>query len=144
MSEEDVNRNYKKKLEHLSNLVKLSLVDKVINHAEQEFLDKYAKYLDVSKDEYHDVLLNPERYQFNIPIKKKERIERLYYLVKLSFSDEEILNDEIDRIKKIALNLGFEENRIDKLIKKAIHLIVNKYEFEKFSNKINKFLKKSS
>jgi len=142
MSEEDKNSNHKKKLEHLSNLVKLSLADKVINHAEQEFLDNYANYLDVSMDEYHDVLLNPEKYQFNIPITKKERIERLFYLVKLSFSDGEILNDEIYRMRKMALNLGFEENRIEKLINKAIHLILNRYEFEKFSKKINKFLKK--
>jgi uncharacterized tellurite resistance protein B-like protein len=144
MSEDntDLNNDHKKKLEHLSDLVMLSMADSNISHGEQIFLDNYANYLGVKKEEYHDVLLNPERYQFNIPVTEKERIEQLYYLVKFSFSDGEILSDEVNRMEKIAMDLGFGKERMDKLIRKAIHLVINKYEFEKFSKKINKFLNK--
>lgn len=140
--EKNINRNQKKKLEHLSNLIKLSLADKVISHREQEFLDSYAKDLGLSKDEYYDVLLNPNKYQFNIEINENERIERLYYMVKLTFSDEQILSDEIILLEKMAITLDFPEERIEKLIKKAIYLVINNYKLEKFSKKIKKFLDK--
>ena len=140
MQEQDINMDRKKKLEHLSNLVKLSLADNVIRHGEQEFLDSYAKELGLSNEEYYDVLLNPDKYQFNIKIDQNERIERLYYLVKLSFSDGEVLSDEIMLLEKIAQSLNFPEEQIEKLIKKAIYLVINNYKFEKFSKKIKKFL----
>jgi hypothetical protein len=144
MSEENtgLDLDYKKKLKHLSDLVMLSLADNIISHGEQLFLDKYANYLGVTKEEYHDVLLNPEKYQYNIPVTEKERIEQLFYLVKFSFSDGEILNDEVTRMEKIALDLGFGKERMDKLIRKAIHLVINNYKLEKFSKKIIKFLNK--
>lgn len=144
MSEDniDLNIDHKKKLEHLSDLVLLSMADNVISHGEQLFLDDYANDLGVTNEEYHNVLLNPEEYQYNIPVTEKERIEQLYYLVKFSFSDGEILTDEVNRMEKIATDLGFGKERMDKLIRKAIHLVINKYELEKFSKKINKFLNK--
>jgi hypothetical protein len=144
MSEENtgLDLDYKKKLKHLSDLVMLSLADNIISHGEQLFLDKYANNLGVTKEEYHDVLLNPEKYQYNIPVTEKERIEQLFYLVKFSFSDGEILNDEVTRMEKIALDLGFGKERMDKLIRKAIHLVINNYKLEKFSKKIIKFLNK--
>jgi hypothetical protein len=144
MSEENtgLDLDYKKKLKHLSDLVMLSLADNIISHGEQLFLDKYANNLGVTKEEYHDVLLNPEKYQYNIPVTEKERIEQLFYLVKFSFSDGEILNDEVTRMEKIALVLGFGKERMDKLIRKAIHLVINNYKLEKFSKKIIKFLNK--
>lgn len=138
----DFNLEYKKKLEHLSDLVILSMADNVISHDEQLFLDDYANYLEITKEEYQNVLLNPERYQYNIPVTEKERIEQLYYLVKFSFSDGEILSVEVTIMEKIALDLGFGKERMDKLIRKAIHLIINNYKIEKFSKKITKFLKK--
>ena len=138
----DFNLEYKKKLEHLSDLVMLSMADNVISHDEQLFLDDYANYLEITKEEYQNVLLNPERYQYNIPVTEKERIEQLYYLVKFSFSDGEILSVEVTIMEKIALDLGFGKERMDKLIRKAIHLIINNYKIEKFSKKITKFLKK--
>lgn len=138
----DFNLEYKKKLEHLSDLVMLSMADNVISHDEQVFLDDYVNYLEITKEEYHDVLLNPERYQYNIPLTEKERIEQLYYLVKFSFSDGEILSVEVSSMEKTALDLGFGKERMDKLIRKAIHLVINNYKIEKFSKKITKFLKK--
>ena len=138
----DFNLEYKKKLEHLSDLVMLSMADNVISHEEQLFLDHYANYLEITKEEYHDVLLNPERYQYNISVTEDERIEQLYYLVKFSFADGEILSVEVSRMEKIALDLGFGKERMDKLIRKAIHLVINNYKIEKFSKKIAKFLKK--
>jgi hypothetical protein len=138
----DFNLEYKKKLEHLSDLVMLSMADNVISHDEQLFLDDYANYLEITKEEYQDVLLNPDRYQYNIPLTEDERIEQLYYLVKFSFSDGEILSVEVTIMEKIALDLGFGKERMDKLIRKAIHLVINNYKIEKFSKKITKFLKK--
>ena len=142
MLERGINWSREKKLEHLSNLVKLALADKVIGHREQVFLDSYAKDLGISKEEYYDVLLNPDKYQFNIGINENERIERLYYLVKLAFSDSQILNDEIILLEKIAQTLNFPKDKIEKLIKKAAYLVINNYKFEKFSKKIKKLLNK--
>lgn len=138
----DLYIDHKKKLEHLSDLVMLSMADNIISHGEQLFLDNHANFLGIKTEEYYDVLLNPEKYQFNIPLTQKERIEQLFYLANFSFSDGEILGDEVSIMEKIAIDLGFDRVRIDKLIRKAVHLAINQYTLEKFSKKIKKFLKK--
>ena len=114
----------KKILDNFSNLITLSLADDTISHEEQNFLDLYAKRLGLTDFEYQNVLLYPEKYQLNLAVNLEQRIEKLYNLIRIIYADHEIIRDEVVWLKRILINLGCSENNIDKVIEKAIHLII--------------------
>jgi uncharacterized tellurite resistance protein B-like protein len=140
-SDLSLSKIHKKKLAHFANIIKLARVDFVINEEEQELLDRLAKQLGIDKQEYKNVLENPDEYPINPPITYDERIERLYNLTDMIFIDGEIIGDEVDLLQRIAIDLGFPTDTIEKISDKAIHLIINNYTIEEFNFKIKEIYK---
>jgi uncharacterized tellurite resistance protein B-like protein len=132
-SDLSLSKAHKKKLAHFANIIKLARVDFVINEEEQELLDRLAKQLGIEKKEYKNVLENPDAYPINPPVTYNERIERLYNLTNMIFIDGEIIGDEVDLLQRIAIDLGFPSDSIEKISDKAIHLIINNYTLEGFN-----------
>jgi len=124
-------------LGHFATIVKLALADNNINHDEQIALDRMAKSLQVSKDEYVAVLNNPEAYPIIPPATQGERLERLYNLTRMVYADHEILGVEVSLLKKVAVDLGFPAAHAAKITEKAIYLIINNYDLEGFMGKVN-------
>ncbi len=135
-SDLSLRKAHKKKLSHFANIIKLARVDFVVNEEEQELLDRLAKQLGIEKQEYKSVLENPEAYPINPPVTYDERIERLYNLTNMIFIDGEIIGDEVDLLQRIAIDLGFPTDTIEKITDKAIHLIINNYDLEEFKSAI--------
>ncbi len=131
-----LSKSHKKKLAHFANIIKLARVDFMINEQEQELLDRLAKQLRIEKQEYKNVLENPDAYPINPPVTYDERIERLYNLTDMIFIDGEIIGDEVDLLQRIAIDLGFPNDTIEKISDKAIHLIINKYSLDEFISAI--------
>ena len=75
---------------HFASIIKIAIVDNVITKEEQKLLDRAAKKLNISDEEYQKILKNPEKYPVNPPIDYEERIARLYTLTKMIFADEKI------------------------------------------------------
>lgn len=140
-SDLSLSKAHKKKLAHFANIIKLARVDFVINEEEKELLDRLAKQLGIEKQEYKNVLKNPEAYPINPPVTYNERIERLYNLTNMIFIDGEIIGDEVDLLQRIAIDLGFPKDTIEKISDKAIHLIINNYTLEEFNFKIKEIHK---
>ncbi len=131
-----LSKAHKQKLAHFANIIKLARVDFVINGDEQELLDRLAKQLGIEKQEYKNVLENPDAYPINPPVTYDERIERLYNLTNMIFIDGEIIGDEVDLLQRIAIDLGFPTDIIEKISDKAIHLIINNYNLDEFKSAI--------
>ena len=140
-SDLSLSRAHKKKLAHFANIIKLARVDFVINEEEQELLDRLAKQLGIEEQEYKNVLENPEAYPINPPVTYDERIERLYNLTNMIFIDGEIIGDEVDLLQRIAIDLGFPIDIIEKISDKAIHLIINNYNLNEFKRAIKEIYK---
>ncbi|MCF6348769.1 MAG: TerB family tellurite resistance protein [Flavobacteriaceae bacterium] len=140
-SDLSLSKAHKKKLAHFANIIKLARVDFVINDEEQELLDRLAKLLGIEKQEYKKVLENPDAYPINPPVTYDERIERLYNLTDMIFIDGEIIGDEVDLLQRIAIDLGFPTDIIEKISDKAIHLIINNYNLDEFKSAIKEIYK---
>ncbi len=134
-------KSTKKKLAHFANIVKLALVDGVITDEEQKLLDQMAESLKIQKEEYQQILENPDAFPINPPVGYDERIERLFHLTEMIYIDEEIVGDEVDLLQKIALGLDFPKSSIESICDKAIHLIINNYTLDEFNSKIKEIYK---
>jgi len=129
---------HKRDLGHFSNIVKLALADDIITDEEQRLLDRMARRLDISDQDYKTILKNPTKYSMNPPVDYDRRIERLYNLTKMIFADSEVTGDEAKVMRKVAVGLGFPTDNAEKVVDEAIHLAMNDNGLEDFTKAIKR------
>jgi len=83
---------------HFAAIVKLALFDKKIDPKERVLLERLAVRLDITTNEFNDILKAPEKYPSNSPFSYDERLERFYDLTKMLFIDKN--RRKIDCFKK--------------------------------------------
>ena len=127
---------HKRNLGHFASIVKMAKVDDVISEGEQKLLDRTARRLNITDEEYKEVLKNPEKYPINPPIGYDASIERLYRLAKMIYADDAPSKEEVELLKKIATGLTFKIEMIDAIVSEAVHLIMNDNDLEDFTKAI--------
>ncbi len=123
---------------HFASIVKIAKVDNTITEGEQKLLDRAAKKLNISSDEYEKILKSPENYPVNPPASYDDRIERLFRLTKMIFADEEVDKEEVGILNKIAVALQFPLDNVEKVCDEAIHLVLNDNDLEDFTAAIKR------
>lgn len=129
---------HKQEIGHFASVVKLAQNDGIITEGEQKLLDRTAKRLHISEEEYKNVLKNPEKYPVNPPMSYDERIERLYRLAKMVLADGQVDTHEVGLMRKIAVGLHFDGDNTEKVCDEAIHLIINDNDLDDFTTAIKK------
>lgn len=129
---------HKQEIGHFASVVKIAKINGVISDGEQLLLDKAAKRLNISEEEYQLILKNPEKFPVNPPASYDERIERLYRLTKMIFADETVDVEEVKILQKIAVALQFPSDNVEKVCDEAIHLVSNNNDLETFTDAIKK------
>ena len=129
---------HKKNIGHFAGIVKLAKADNVITDDEQKLLDKLAKRLEISEDEYKKILKHPENYPTVPSLSYDDRIERLYNLTAMIIADNKILIEEMKLVNRVAIGLGFPNEKVEKITEKAVHLIIKDYDLEDFTAAIKK------
>ena len=124
---------HKRNLGHFASIVKMAKVDDAISEGEQKLLDRTARRLNITDEEYKEVLKNPEKYPINPPIGYDASIERLYRLAKMIYADGTPSKEEVELLKKIAIGLTFKTEMIDAIVSEAVHLIMNDNDLEDFT-----------
>lgn len=120
---------------HFSAIVRVALSDGVIGPEEKYFLDKLAIKLEISQEEYEEILENPLKYPVNPPLLHTHRLERLYDLSRMVYADEHILGkkEEHELLKKFALALGFTAGNVEYIVDKALKLVDMNVDLDTFS-----------
>lgn len=127
---------HKRNLGHFASIVKMAKVDDVISEGEQKLLDRAARRLNITDEEYKEILKNPEKHPINPPIGYDASIERLYRLAKMIYADDAPSKEEVELLKKIATGLTFKIEMIDAIVSEAVHLIMNDNDLEDFTKAI--------
>ena len=127
---------HKRNLGHFASIVKMAKVDDVISEGEQKLLDRAARRLNITDEEYKEILKNPEKHPINPPIGYDASIERLYRLAKMIYADDAPSKEEVELLKKIATGLTFKMEMIDAIVSEAVHLIMNDNDLEDFTKAI--------
>ncbi len=117
---------------HFSAIVRVALSDGVITDKEKLFLDKLAKQLEISDDEYKEILADPTKYPINPPYLYVNRLERLYDLGRMVFLDQDLGDKQTDVLVRFALALGFTPSNVEYIVDKALKLIEKSVDIDTF------------
>jgi uncharacterized tellurite resistance protein B-like protein len=117
---------------HFSSMVRVAMADGEMSIEENEFLDKLAVRLEISKEEYKEILENPLRYPINPPYLYTQRLERLYDLTRMVYADHVLGPKQKEILSKFAVALGFTSGNVKYIVDKALSLLVLGVDAETF------------
>lgn len=115
---------FKKRNEsHFAAIVRVAMADGIITDDEKKFLDRLAKNLNISEEDYKLILKNYKSHPINPPISYDKRLERLYDLVRMIHIDTIKGEPEMMLLKKIGVGLGFHAVNVKYIVDKALNVV---------------------
>ena len=123
---------HRRNLAHFAALATLASIDGEISVEEKKLLDRFASKLDITESEYQEVLKKENKYPIDSTPDSEKRLERLFDLFKIVYSDHEIDDEERVLIKKYAIGLGFTDEKADKVIERSIAIFGGKIDFDDY------------
>ncbi|MFD0761619.1 TerB family tellurite resistance protein [Lutibacter aestuarii] len=121
---------------HFASIVRLALLDDVINADERRLLERLAIRLDITINEFEAILKNPNKYPINPPVSYEERLEHLYDLTKMLFLDKNPTIDKTSMMDRIAVGLGFPAENARLIVKEAIKFFLKEPDMDDFKKVI--------
>jgi uncharacterized tellurite resistance protein B-like protein len=121
---------------HFSAIVRVALSDGIITPHEKQFLDKLAIKLEISSEEYEEILENPLKFPINPPIMHSHRLERLYDLARMVYADAVLGEKQQDLLTRFALALGFTAGNAGYIVDKALKLVDMNVDLDTFTYEI--------
>ncbi|AWH84155.1 fructose 1,6-bisphosphatase [Flavobacterium album] len=109
---------------HFSAIVRVAMENGHLSTEERLFLDKLAKQLEISQEEYAEILANPLKYPINPPHLHVQRLERLYDLSRMVYADHILGPKQKEILTRFALALGFTPGNVNYIVDKALSLLV--------------------
>lgn len=109
-------------LGHFAAIVNLAAADGPINDREEAQLKRFARKLDIGEGEYSKVLENPTAFPIHPHNSVEERLERLYDLFRIIYSDHDIEDEEEELLRRYAIGLGFSEKVSEGIIKRSMQI----------------------
>lgn len=129
---------HRKNLAHFASLASLAAIDGEINRDEKGVLDRFAYKLGITEEEYKEVMRKENKYPLDPSNSEEERLERLYDLFRIIFADFDLDDDEMVRLKKYALGLGFPEKKANRIIEKSVAIFRGNIDFEDYHYLVTK------
>jgi uncharacterized tellurite resistance protein B-like protein len=123
---------HRRNLAHFAALATLASVDGEVSKEEKLLLDRFATKLDITQAEYNEVLKKENKYPIEAPHDSEKRLERLYDLFRIVYSDHEMDIEEKILVKKYAIGLGFSGEKADKVIERSVQIFSGKLDFEDY------------
>ena len=122
----------KRNEDHFAAIVRVAMDDGVISDDEKAFLDRLARNLDVSEEDYKLILEDYKSHPINPPADYDKRLERLYDLVRMVHVDQIKGDQEHKLLNKIGVGLGFHAVNVKYIVDKALTLAHNGVDLDTF------------
>lgn len=117
---------------HFSAIVRIAYADGRISEQEKKFLDKLALDLEISHEEYQEILKDPTKYPINTPYLYIERLESLYTLARIVHRDHQLGDKQETLMVKFAVALGFTPGNVNYIVDKALRLVDKSVDLDTF------------
>ncbi|RDI06763.1 hypothetical protein DEU42_114108 [Flavobacterium sp. AG291] len=117
---------------HFSAIVRVAMENGHLSTEERHFLDKLAKELEISPEEYKEILDNPLKYPINPPYLHVHRLERLFDLSRMVYADHVLGPKQKEILTRFALALGFTPGNVHYIVDKALSLLVLNVDLDTF------------
>ena len=128
----------KRNEDHFAAIVRVAMSDGVINDAEKAFLDRLATKLDITEQEYKEILKDYKNYPINAPHSYDVRLERLYDLARMVWADRIEGPNQVSLLEKLCIGLGFNQDNVKYIADKALTLVHYEVNLEEFTQKMKK------
>jgi PII-like signaling protein len=128
----------KRNISHFANIVKIAKADGVITSEEKDILKVIAKKYMIGEAEVNEIFKNPENYPIRAHLSCKERIERLYDLVKMMNADHKVALREVSVLRIIVIGLAFPLKNVENIIECAVSIDIDKCRLDNFYKEIMK------
>lgn len=122
---------------HFSAIVRVAMSDGVITSEEKAFLDRLAKNLEISSEEYEEILENPNKYPINPPYLHAHRLDRLYDLSRMVYADHVLGAKQREMLTRFAIALGFNPANVYYIVDKALKLLELGVDLDTFHYEMN-------
>lgn len=123
---------HRRNLAHFAAIATLATADGELNQKELTLLNQFAEKLDITEEEYKEVIKNSNKYPIDPPTSSEKRLERLYDLFRIIFADHDIDAGEMILIKKYAIGLGYSHEAADKIISRSVDIFSGKIDLEDY------------
>ncbi|MDC6387596.1 TerB family tellurite resistance protein [Maribacter sp. PR1] len=123
---------HRRNLAHFAALATLASVDGEVSTEEKKLLDRFATKLDITQAEYDEVLKKENVYPIQATNSSEQRLERLYDLFRIVYSDHKMDHEEKLLVKKYAIGLGFSGDKADAVIERSVEIFGGKLDFEDY------------
>jgi uncharacterized tellurite resistance protein B-like protein len=117
---------------HFASIVRVAMENGHLSEEERLFLDKLAKRLEISEQEYKEILANPKAYPINPPYLHVQRLERLYDLSRMVYADHILGPKQKEILTRFSLALGFTPGNVQYIVDKALSLLVMNVDSDTF------------
>ncbi|MCW5517802.1 TerB family tellurite resistance protein [Muriicola sp. Z0-33] len=125
-------------LAHFASIASLAAVDGVIDDDEMKLLVRFADRLQITKEQFKEVMKKENKYSIRPQVSFKKRLERFYDLLRIVFTDGHIEDAEELLLTKYAIGLGFSVDKAEEILKRSIAIFTGKIDFEDYSSLIKK------
>ena len=122
----------KKNLAHFASIASLAAVDGKVNRREKAILDRFAHKLNITDEEYKEVMKKSNKYPVEPQNNVELRLERLYDLFRMIFADHDVDDEEMALLKKYAIGIGFPVKKVDKLIEVSVAIFSGRIPFDDY------------
>ncbi|WP_274474202.1 TerB family tellurite resistance protein [Mangrovimonas aestuarii] len=126
----------KRNEDHFAAIVRVAMSDGFISEEERLFLDRLARNLDISEEDYKLILKNYQKHPINPPTTYNNRLERLYDLARMVYVDHIRGAEEEALIRKIGIGLGFTPSNVKYVVDKALTLVSEGVDIDTFMDEI--------
>jgi len=123
---------HRRNLAHFASLASLAAVDGEINPREKVLLDNFARKLDITNEEYKEVMKKSNKYPITASNSLEERLERLYDIFRLIYADHDVEHTEMVLLKKYAIGLGFPTKKANKIIEESVAIFSGRIKFDDY------------
>ena len=106
-------------------LVQISKTDRKISKEELELLHKEGRKFGLTDPEIENLIHSQRSHHYTPPYSLDEKFEHLYQVAQMILADEVVKESEKKMIRKFAIEAGFSDKTIDKLVELLFEGIKN-------------------
>ena len=122
----------KRNEDQFATIVRIAMSDEIINDSERAFLDRLARNLNISENDYTQILKDFKTHPINPPPSYDNRLERLFDLTRMVWADHIEGDDQLKMLKKLSIGLGFNPDNVNYIVDKALNLVHNNISLDDF------------
>jgi len=126
----------KRNEDHFAAIIRVAMSDNVINEAEKAFLDRLARNLNISEQEYKQLLKDYKTHPINPPLSYDRRLERLYDLARMVWADHIEGKHQVKILRKFCIGLGFKAENTKYITDKALKLVHQEVDLDTFTEEM--------